>query len=64
MRLDAMIRFRSLHLQGFTFAFFNPTEESSKLRQRWAEVNNLVGKGFRRDVLLGVDHCREIVNLT
>ena len=46
MLLDAMIRFRSLHLQGFTFAFFNPTEESSKLRQRWAEVTDLVGKAF------------------
>ena len=47
---------------GLAFAFFNTTEESSKLRQRWgAEVTDLVGKGFRRDVLLGVDHCREII---
>ena len=50
---------------GLAFAFLNTTEESSKLRQRWgAEVTDLVGKGFRRDVLLGVDHCREIIKLT
>ena len=50
---------------GLAFAFFNTTEESSKLRQRWgAEVTDLVGKGFCRDVFLGVDHCREIIKLT
>jgi len=50
---------------GLAFAFFNTTEESSKLRQRWgAEVTDLVGKGFRRDVLLGVDHCGEVIELT
>jgi hypothetical protein len=50
---------------SLAFAFFDTTEKSSKLRQRrGAEVTDLVGKGFCRDVFLGVDHCREIVKLT
>ena len=50
---------------SFSFAFFNTAKESTKLRQCWgAEVADLISKGFRRDVLLGVDDCREIIELT
>jgi hypothetical protein len=50
---------------SFSFAFFNTAKESSKLRQCWgAEIADLISKGFRRDILLGVDDCREVIELT
>ena len=49
---------------SFSFAFFNTAKESTKFRQSWgAEIADLISKGFRRDVLLGVDDCREIIKL-
>ena len=49
---------------SLSFAFFNTAKESTKFRQSWrAEITNLISKGFRRDVLLGVDDCREIIKL-
>ena len=29
-----------------------------------AEIADLISKGFRRDILLGVDDCREVIELT
>ena len=50
---------------SFSFAFFNMAKEPTKLCQcREAKVTDLISKGFRRDVLLGVDDCREIIELT
>ena len=70
MRLDAMILFRSLHHTSILVAYASPLPSSIRPRSRpncfnvGAKVTDLISKGFRRDVLLGVDDCREIIELT